>query len=139
MRGMLQYKDLDLIKLRKKCDIDFAHYTFQKGMCSCCYGADDLPKRYWRDGIVRTDNYSYILFKNADNGSGHVTREDYLSSKDSIYILWDLNETQLDAVLKELEAQVGSEFIVKRPEDKSRCIELKRKEDIEPPIRRRYY
>ena len=88
MERKLQYKDLDLKGLREKCGIDFAHYTFKKGMCSCCYGPSDFPAKYWHKGIVKEDtieNVSYILFKNADNGSGRVTRNNYLKEKKHIY------------------------------------------------------
>lgn len=131
MERKLQYKHLDLKGLREKCGIDFAHYTFKKGMCSCCYGPSDFPARYWHKGIVRnvaTDNVSYILFKNADNGSGRVTKNDYLSDKRHIYIAWKLSDEQLDAVCAELEAQVGTEFDVIKPKSDMFCIELRRKD-----------
>lgn len=125
---MMKYKDLDLIQLRKICDIDFAHYTYQKGMCSCCYGPKDLPARYWRNNKVMEDtdydDISYILFKNADNGSGCVKRDDYIGND---YIEWNLNDEQLTNVIAELERQLGSEFDIIRPMSKYRCIKLQRK------------
>lgn len=134
MERKLQYKDLDLKGLREKCGIDFAHYTFKKGMCSCCYGPSDFPAKYWHKGIVKEDtieNVSYILFKNADNGSGRVTRNNYLSDKKHIYIAWKLSDEQLDDVCRELENQVGSEFDVIKPESNMYCIELKRKDVVD--------
>jgi hypothetical protein len=133
MEGRLQYKDLDLKSLREKCDIDFAHYTYKPGQCSCCYGPRDLPARYWRDGKIKDGDYSFILFKNASNGSGSVKGEDYLSSKKQICISWSLNDKQLNAVVRELRKQVGPEFIVSKPKDELTCIVLKRRKDIEPP------
>lgn len=135
MTGTIKYKDLDLRGLREKCDIDFAHYTYQPDQCSCCYGPKDLPKKYWRDGKIKDSNYSYILFKNANNGSGSVKREDYLSYQSQICISWDLSDKQLNAVVRELRKQVGSEFIVSKPVDKSICIVLKRRKNVEPPVR----
>ena len=143
---MLKYKDLDLKHLREVCDIDFAHFTYKPDQCSCCYGPKDLPKRYWRNGVIPDKSYdelSYILFKNANNGSGAVKREDYLSEQRNICIEWHLSEEQLDAVCKELEKQVGEEFDVVKPTDKYTCIQLIRKiefnsTDDMPWIKARY-
>ncbi len=139
MIGVLKYKDLNLKELREKCDIDFAHYTYKPNQCSCCYSPKDLPEKYWRDGkIKQTDDYSYILFKNANNGTGSVKGEDYLSYKSQICISWRLNKSQLNAVIRELRKQVGSEFIVSKPKDDAYCIVLKRRKNIEAPRRIRY-
>ena len=113
---MTTYADLKLKELREKCDIDFAHYTYKKGQCSCCYGPKDLAKTHWRKGMEITDNlvnYSYILFKNADNGSGHVTRNDTLN--DIEFIEWGLNDKQLHDVCKELSVQYGKGWVVLVP------------------------
>jgi hypothetical protein len=141
MTGTLKYKDLDLKGLREKCDIDFAHYTYKSDQCSCCYGPKDLPKRYWRDGVIKDAGYSFILFKNANNGSGVVKRDDYLSYQSTICISWNLSDKQLNAVVRELRKQVGSEFIVSKPTNEYTCIILKRRKNVEPPtrIRKRNY
>lgn len=115
---MTTYNDLNLKELREKCDIDFAHYTYKKGQCSCCYGPKDLAKTHWRKGIEITDDlrdYSYILFKNADNGSGHVTKNDHLS--DIEFVSWNLNDDQLDRVCYELSVQYGEGWVVLVPKD----------------------
>lgn len=138
MEGTLRYKDLNLKELREKCDIDFAHYTYQPNQCSCCYGPKDLPAKYWRNGIIKDDDYTYILFKNASNGSGSVKQNDYLSEKAQICISWHLNDKQLNAVVRELRKQVGTEFIVSKPDSDYRCIVLKRRKDIEPPKKIKY-
>lgn len=129
--GKLQYKDLKLRTLREKCGLDFAHYTFLKNMCSCCYGPSDFPAKYWHNNNIKDtseEDISYILFKNADNGSGRVARTDCLSDKKRIYIQWRLSDEQLDAVCAELEAQVGTEFDVIKPKSDMFCIELRRKD-----------
>lgn len=98
---MQQYKDLNLKKLREEAGLDFAHFTYNKGQCSCCYGPLDMADHYWAkgrrpqkinithrpDGSVQGWSYDrplkdvqYILFKNADNGSGRVTKEDVICS-----------------------------------------------------------
>ena len=127
---MMKYKDLDLKHLREVCDIDFAHYTYKRGMCSCCYGPKDLPARYWRNNKILEDvdynDIMYILFKNADNGSGCVKKEDTLSKHECIE--WNLTPDRLNAVIKELERQVGSEYDVIRPMSRYTCIILQRKE-----------
>lgn len=141
---MLRYKDLDLKHLREVCDIDFAHFTYKPDQCSCCYGPKDLPKSYWRNKTIPEGNdYSYILFKNAYNGSGAVKREDYLSEQRVIYIEWRLSDEQLEAVCTELEKQVGEEFYVIKPKDSYTCIALNRKKEFKsvdemPWIKARY-
>lgn len=120
---MTTYNDLKLKELREKCDIDFAHYTYKKGQCSCCYGPKDLAKKHWRKGIDITDDlrdYSYILFKNADNGSGHVTKNDYLS--DIEFVSWKLNDDQLDRVCYELSVQYGEGWVILVPKDSMTTI-----------------
>ena len=79
---MKKYAELNLKKIREDNGLDFAHFTYVKGMCSCCYGPTDLPAIYWKDGIVKNeeDKYSYILFKNANNGSGQVKRKDEITN-----------------------------------------------------------
>lgn len=125
----MKYKDLNLRHLREVCDIDFAHYTYKRGMCSCCYGPKDLPSIYWRNRKILTDvdydDISYILFKNADNGSGCVKAEDNMRRIECI--AWNLTPEQLDKVIAELEKQVGDEYDVERPNNKYTCIILKKK------------
>lgn len=125
----MKYKDLNLKHLREVCDIDFAHYTYKRGMCLCCYGPKDLPAIYWRNRKVLVDvdydDISYILFKNADNGSGCVKAEDNMGQSECIE--WNLTPEQLDKVIAELKKQVGDEYDVERPDSKYKCIILKRR------------
>ena len=127
----MKYKDLDLKHLREVCDIDFAHYTYKRGQCSCCYGPKDLPPMYWRHRKVLVDvdydDISYILFKNADNGGGIRRANDELDRIE--FIEWNLTPEQLDKVIAELKRQVGDEYDVIYPESKLVCIKLVRKEE----------
>lgn len=117
----MQYKDLNLKAIRESNNLDFAHFTYQRGMCSCCYGPKDLPKKYWKNGIIpEHDDYTYLLFKNADNGSGHVKRDDDID--DSTYIEWDFPEEKLESVCRDLQKQFGDEYIVLVPKSISFCI-----------------
>lgn len=110
------YRDLDLKKIREECGLDFAHYTYQKGMCSCCYGPKDLPARYWKDRKIPEDNdYSYILFKNADNGSGVVKSTDTI--KNYTCISWRFDMSKMDKVCQMLKDQLGDEYKVLVPKD----------------------
>lgn len=111
----MKYKELNLKKIREDNDLDFAHFTYQKGMCSCCYGPWDLPKRYWRNGVVqaRYNDVQYILFKNADNGSGTVKRDDEI--KEYQCIAWDFPIEKLENVCRDLQKQVGDEYVVLVP------------------------
>ena len=130
----LTYGDLDLKFIREAADIDFAHYTYKDGQCSCCYGPEDLPAKYWKDGVIKTSNYSYILFKNANNGSGTVKKSDYLAYQDHICISWNLSVKQLDKVVRLLRQQVGREFIVHKPEDEYTCIILDRRKSLKGDV-----
>lgn len=118
----MQYKDLNLKKIRDDNDLDFAHFTYQRGMCSCCYGPRDLPKRYWRGGVIPEDSYdcTYLLFKNADNGSGHVKSTDEI--KDYTCIGWKFPMAKLEKVCKDLQAQLGDGYAVMMPTDEYTCI-----------------
>ena len=131
----MQYKDLDLKTLREKCDLDFAHYTYGKDQCSCCYGPRDMPAKYWKNGKVSDKtNIEYILFKNAYNGSGAVTGNDYLAEQQNIYIGWHIeSEEKLNKVIHMLREQVGREFIVSKPKDIYTCIVLKRRNKMKEP------
>lgn len=117
----MTYGELNLKELRDKCGLDFAHYTYKRNQCSCCYGPRDMAKKYWKDGIIKEAPYTFILFKNANNGSGTVTRYDDI--KDVQYIEWycDTPE-QLLSVCKELQMQLGDGYIVYVPKNKNQCI-----------------
>ena len=135
----MQYKDLNLKKIRDDNGLDFAHFTYQKGMCSCCYGPLDMAGRYWRGGKkpveVQVDGFThyefdgkrvkhgdiqYLLFKNAYNGSGRVTRNDEI--EDYTCIGWSFPMEKLEKVCKDLQAQLGGEYVVLMPPDEYSCI-----------------
>ena len=122
----MKYKDLNLKKLREENGLDFAHFTYLPGQCSCCYGPLDLPARYWHRGIkpATMENVQYLLFKNADNGPGSVRRNDDLD--DVEYIEWGFPLEKLDKVCEDLQAQLGKEYVVLVPKDISRCISVVR-------------
>lgn len=123
---MNKYSDLKLKEIREAAGIDFAHYTYHRGQCSCCYGPKDLPKLYWKNRVIpEHDDYSYILFKNADNGSGTVTKNDIID--DYTCISWKCSEEQLDTVCKMLEEQLDDDYIVEKPEDPHTCIVIRTK------------
>lgn len=137
------YGSLNLAALRDKAGIDFAHFTYTGGMCSCCYFPTDFSPVYWA-GKGRTEKearrakakqdgeYSYILFKNASNGSGQKTRKDVVCKYDnafgeyhSVFIEWSLSEEQLNKVCTLLQEQLGSGYEVIKPESEHRCIEIR--------------
>ncbi|MEE1084982.1 MAG: hypothetical protein UH850_14745 [Paludibacteraceae bacterium] len=127
----MKYKDLNLKKIREDNGLDFAHFTYQKGMCSCCYGPKDLPKRYWRNGVIPEHNdYTYILFKNANNGSGIVKRDDEICCHSYECISWDFPIEKLENVCKDLQAQVGNEYVVFKPKSHRCCILICKKGTI---------
>lgn len=111
----LRYGDLHLETVREACGLDFAHFTYQPGMCSCCYGPEDLPSIYWHNHTKLDGNYTYILFKNADNGSGCVKRKDFV--KDITYVSWDFPMDRMESVCKHLKECFGDDFSVIAPKD----------------------
>lgn len=139
----MRYKELNLKEIREECDLDFAHYTYEKGMCSCCFGPKDLAKRYWKNNKVSSkypfevwkegfefgnkldkpheNGYEYLLFKNADNGSGSVTSEDTI---ENVCIQWGFPSEKLDKVCSMLQEQLGDDYKVIKPTAFSRCIEI---------------
>lgn len=143
----MKYKELDLKKIREACDLDFAHYTYKRGMCSCCFGPKDLAPIHWKDRKVQNkkpfswsfaeefggntdkpheDEYEYLLFKNADNGSGTVTKEDTI---ENVCIEWGFPSKKLDKVCSMLQEQLGDDYRVIKPTDFNKCIEIEIKED----------
>jgi len=126
---MKTYKDLNLKKLRDECGLDFAHYTYRKGMCSCCYGPKDMAKRYWKDGIIpESGDYTYILFKNAYNGSGRIkSPSQEIENHTCIQYRFSSIEQQT-AVIESLQEQLGDDYIVQTPYNNSYCIVIFTKE-----------
>ena len=137
------YGDLNLRKIREEAKLDFAHFTFLPGQCSCCYGPPDLPLIYWsgktmaekrkkRTEADKNGDYSYILFKNAYNGSGSVRKKDiigrydlyYRSEYGSVYVSWQLSQEQLDLVCSLLQEQLGAGYKVTKPQSDLHCIKI---------------
>lgn len=120
----MQYGDLNLKKIRDDNGLDFAHFTYQRGMCSCCYGPRDLPKRYWRGNVIPEDDYdyTYLLFKNADNGSGHVKRADEIDNYTCIE--WGFPMEKLEKICKDLQEQLGDKYVVLMPTNTYTCIQI---------------
>jgi hypothetical protein len=120
----MQYGDLNLKKIRDDNGLDFAHFTYQRGMCSCCYGPRDLTKRYWRGNVIHEDDYdyTYLLFNNADNGSGHVKRTDEIDNYTCIE--WGFPMEKLEKVCKDLQEQLGDKYVVLMPTDTYTCIQI---------------
>ena len=117
----MKYNELNLKKIRDDNDLDFAHYTYKRGMCSCCYGPKDLPSLYWSGRIIpEGDDYTYLLFKNADNGSGIVKGTDDI--KDYQCIEWGFPLEKLHNVCGDLQKQLGDDYVVFVPKDNSTCI-----------------
>ena len=137
---MKTYNDLNLKEIREKCDLDFAHYTYKKGQCSCCYGPMDLPAKYWRNGkkppeyvpgtekrdkdekVVggKLTEYTYLLFKNADNGKGTVTKHDEIAHHTCIG--WEFPMDKMYDVCSLLLEQLDSEYYILMPKNEFLCI-----------------
>ena len=140
----MQYKDLNMKKIRDDNGLDFAHFTYQRGMCSCCYGPLDLPKKYWRGGKkpvniddhyeidgekIDTGEIQYILFKNANNGSGYVKGMDEI--KDYQCIEWRFPIEKLSKICSDLQEQVGENYVVMIPPNDMHCIIIFNKTNVD--------
>ena len=137
MTNMKTYKDLRIDDLRKETDIDFAHYTYRKGQCSCCYGPRDQASIHWKDRKIRDDeDVQYIIFNNSDNGSGAVKANDTVS--DIEFIEWGLTDENLEKVCSALSKHFGEDFIVVKPISNMRTIIVLYKY-AEPKIENDFY
>ena len=137
------YGELNLKEIRDKVGLDFAHFTYLKGMCSCCYFSYDLPVVYWRgktkeEKLERCRNaedgkdYTFLLFKNADNGSGIVKKSDSvcfpnkkgktLGEPQMTYIGWSMSSEQLERTCNLLQSQLGLEYRVIKPANETKAI-----------------
>ena len=132
---------MNLRKIREELDIDFAHFTYKPGMCSCCYGPKELPSMYWKNRKVKTgfswnvnkpemnneNSYTYLLFKNADNGSGHVTKNDEIDGY--TYIEWGFPMEKLRRACELIQGQLDDDYEVLMPKDCYTCIKIGLKKD----------
>ena len=119
------YKDLNLKAIRENCELDFARHTYSHGQCSCCYGPCDMPDRYWTKGKKPAneydDKYTYILFKNADNGCGIKRFNDFIENYTCVeYRIKD--DEQKNKVCKMLQEQLGNDYFVEVPDNDMKCI-----------------
>lgn len=140
---MKTYGQLNLQAIREAADLDFAHWTYRPGQCSCCYGPIDQPAKYWKNGKkprrkfltpdkrmweyrlngqpYHNETCRYILFKNANNGRGCVTEDDLI--KDNTCISYHLNDMeQLKRICDMLQEQLGDEYVVQCPDNNLTCI-----------------
>lgn len=149
---MKQYKDLDLKKIMDAEDLDFAHWTYGRGQCSCCYGPLDMPARYWKNRKkpqkhyltddkrvynyrlngekFSSDSMKYILFINACNGSGTVKGDDLITDYTCIGYRLDY-PSQVERVCDMLREQLDDDYVVQFPESSSHCIIIRLKSVLE--------
>lgn len=129
---MKTYGELNLKKIRNKCGLDFAHFTYPLGMCPCCTTIMDFPAKYWREGRrptfvepeeaymkghyeldgkpVAIDDFSYILFANSNKQGGYAAKG---SKIDSVYVACHFkDDEQMKNVLCMLSEQLGNEYVV---------------------------
>lgn len=133
---MKTYGELDLQKIREDCGLDFARHTYSRGQCSCCYGSLDMSARYWAKGKKPkriyneqgwywdrdTEHFTYILFKNADNGSGHIkSLDEKIQDYTCIEYRFKDQEQKLK-VCEMLSEQLGCEYNVEVPASDEVCI-----------------
>lgn len=137
------YAELDLKKIRDDCGLDFARHTYSPGQCSCCYGPEDMGKKWWAKGkkpkkiITKRDSSgkpcgykwdrdinrcTFILFNNADNGSGPIkSLEEPIENY--TYVSYNVSSReQLDKVCAMLQEQLGTDYLVEKP--KNECYSI---------------
>lgn len=120
---MKTYRDLNLRAIRESCDLDFAHYTYKRGQCSCCYGPKDMAPLYWKNRKIPDGrDYTYILFKNAWNGSGSITNKDQEIKNNTCISYRFRDNTQKEQFCRELAAQLDSDYVVAVPKRNNTCI-----------------
>lgn len=114
-----KFKDLKLKKLLNK--LDFAHFTYKDGMCTCCFTPMDFDAKYWKNEKIKTkykklnklnssevdDKLQYILFRNAD-----------------------LTYVNLTYVIKYLETTLDDNYIVEKPKTEFDFINIVHKNYI---------
>lgn len=123
----MKYRDLDLKKLRDECGLDFAHYTYKRVQCSCCYGPRDMAAIHWRGRKIKEDgDITYILYKNAYNGRGWVTKDDDVHDHDCIS--WKMPLKLLSKVCSALSTQYGEGFRVYKPKNDFYTIVVAKKD-----------
>lgn len=137
----MKYRELDMKKIREENGLDFAHFTYLPGMCSCCFTPLDFPAKYWHKGVkpATMDNVQYLLFKNADNGSGDVKSTQEI--KEYQCIQWNFPMEKLEKVCGDLQKQLGDNYQVLVPPDDYLCIlciKADQKERIEDELRNGY-
>ncbi len=126
---MKKYGDLNLKKVCEVAGLDFAHFTYQKNQCSCCYKPTDMSKNYWYNKekfeLAKEGEevyYTFILFSNAHNGSGTVTKNDEIKSETYINYRVD-NEEQMKIIVQELQNQL-EEYQVIMPNNVYQAIKI---------------
>ena len=152
---MKTYGDLDLKKVMEDNSLDFAHFTYMRGQCSCCYGPMDMPARYWHgskkpveirektgehscsiryelDGKpFDMDRMKYILFKNAENGSGTVKRTDVIDDHTCVMYSKNLYGV-LEKICRDLAEQLDEDYVVIVPDADYSCIVIRVTEKLQP-------
>lgn len=152
---MKTYADLDLKAIREACDLDFAHYTYGRGQCSCCYGPLEMAAKYWRnrkkpkivydtpnepgkgrifhyelDGKkIDTGSITFILFKNAYNGRGRIKSLDEPVTDHTCISYHFKDDDQKNKVCRMLKEQLDDDYIIAVPKSDRSCIIILTKED----------
>lgn len=132
---MKTYHDLDLVKVRDACGLDFASHIYGNEKCSC-FDPRHMPAKYWAKGkrpkriikshdkngrpvawIYDRDIYdvTYIRFKNAKKGRGYnKILNDPI--KDNTCIEYNFaSEEQKLKVCAMLQAQLGDDYEMEVP------------------------
>lgn len=145
---MKTYGDLNLKEIRENNWLDFAHYTYLSGQCTCCYGPMDMPARYWHKSKkpVKVEgkpyeyeldgkpfdkkNMRYILFDNAYNCDGSVKKKDRIKDYTTISYSKNLPAGLIEKICRELAEQLDEDYIVVIPKTVEFCILIRVPEEI---------
>lgn len=123
------YGNLNLRKIRDELGLDFAHYTYGKGQCSCCYGPQDMASIYWKNRVIpEGDNFKSILFKNSYNGNGRIKNKSELIRNYTCIMHHNLSFEERIAFAKKLKEQLDDDYIICVPKSETYTLIILYKE-----------
>lgn len=114
---MKRYRDLDLAGLCERTGLDFAHYTYPRGKSYLEFHPWDFPRRYWRNNEINYDfDFTFLIIKNSKDLNRYARKKDFIEDE-TYFDLRAKDEVQFEAVLLDLQNQLGNEYRIVRPTD----------------------
>lgn len=126
VNGLKKYGDLNFDVLRNDIGIDLVHYTCPRGHRWFELHPMDYPARCWRGGKPSDDylDYTFILFKNAEDMGGYVTKEHYIENETFLETKFK-DDIQAKRAIDELQRQLGTRYLVQWPPEEECSVEIR--------------